>query len=316
MEAVLEKKIKKIKRSINKKRIGIQEDKSKVEKLGEETDAVIPDDLDIMYAGKLCRMLVEMEVSAGNIISGYERKYPNMPDTTKEKLANQKDVFLDKFATAKKDLSKMIEKHPLWDRMSGIRGFTSYQLGLVMSYIKDISRFNSPSALMVYSGIGAISDNETGRAYPITKANIPKIKEIYSRQGKEFKGFNTALSGRMFTICDCLIRAKGFFYYNYLDQRKRLEERAKNEGMIEWKGEGEERKAYMKDKKTQSLIMWSERNARRRMARILLHLIWKEWRELKGLPTRDSYVADQLKHTTIISLDQVLRADAKQPKAE
>lgn len=185
-----------------------------------------------------------------------------------------------------------------------------------MSYMKDVSRFDSPSALMVYSGIGAISDNETGKSYPVTKANIAKIKEIYSRQGREFKGFNTALSGRMYTICDCLIRAKGFFYYKYLDMRKRLEERAKAEGGIEWRGEETEKKAYMLGKNNQSLIMWSERNARRRIARILLHLIWEEWRKLKGLSTKGSYVQDILKHTTIISLDQVLKADAKKPKTE
>lgn len=316
METAIQEKRKKVKRVINNKRIEIKEEKATVDKLDVEALAVIPEDLDVMYAGKLCNMLVKMEVSAGNIISGYERKYPGMPEEMKLNLQTQKEAFLDKFSTAKKDLSKVIEKHPLWKKVSGIKGFTAYQLGLVMSYMKDVSRFNSPSALMIYSGIGAVSDNETGRSYPVTKANISKIKEIYSRQGKEFKGFNTALSGRMFTICDCLIRSKGFFYYKYLDMRKRLEERAKTEGGVEWRGEGTEKKAYMVGKNNQSLIMWSERNARRRIARILLHLIWEEWRKLKGLSARESFVQEKLGHTGLVTLDQVLKADAKKPKTD
>lgn len=42
------------KKKVNAKRIEIQDEKSQVDKLGEETVPVQPQNVEVMYAGKLC----------------------------------------------------------------------------------------------------------------------------------------------------------------------------------------------------------------------------------------------------------------------
>jgi hypothetical protein len=302
--------VKEVKKDITRKRVEIKETKETVEAMGEEVEAVVPPDLESMYAGKLCNILVKAEVSAGNIISGYERKYPSMPPELKEKLLAEKDMFLDKFKSAKDSLSKIVEKHPLWERLKGIKGFSPYQLGLLISYIKDIKRFENFSQLSVYSGLASITDVETKKSYPITKGNINIIKEIYAKRGKEFKGFNTEMSGRMFVVTECLIRSQGFFYRQMLQMRERLEAKAINDGRCEKIGEGETAKWYMKGKNKQSLISWSLSNAKRRIATMLLYFVWEQWKMVENIPIRDLYVMEILSHKTKVTLAEVLKADS------
>jgi hypothetical protein len=136
--------------------------------------------------------------------------------------------------------------------------------------------------------------------------------------GKEFKGFNTDFSGRMFVIIDCLLRAKGWFYTYYSGIRSRLETRALNGGETfvatiqdqkESKGIMKAGHHYMKGKKNQSLIMWSDKNAKRRVARTFLHFLWTEWRDIAGLEVRLPYAIDYLGHSGLIKLEEVIKAD-------
>jgi hypothetical protein len=215
-------------------------------------------------------------------------------------------------------VEKIVKKHPLWERLEGIKGFTAYQLALIMAYTKDISKFDTPSKYVVYAGIGVIN------GMPITKANLNKIKEYYSSQGKEFKGFHTVFAGRMLgVVADCLIRPKGFFYNMYLNIRKRLVERCINGGEVveqekEVKGKDgvvrKEKRYYMKNKKNQSLEAFTHSNAKRRIVRTLLHLIWTEWRTLRELPVRNPYPHDYLGHTSLITLEEVKAYDSKNGK--
>ena len=305
---------KKVKKSITKKRIEIADEISTVPNLGEEVFAVMPEDMAVMYSGKLCAMLIKGNVASQNILKGYLRQYPDIEENTKKQLeALQKD-FASDFELAKNRTNKIASTHPLYNRLSGIKGISGYQIALLMSYIKDISRFDTPSKLCVYAGMASVN------GMPVVKANINKISEYNtSTFGKEFKGFNTELSGRMFVIIDCLIRAKGFFYTYYLGIRERLEKRALNGGETfvatieqqkESKGVMKAGHHYMKGKKNQSLIMWSDKNAKRRVARTFLHIFWKEWREISELPIRHPYVVDYLQHSGIITLEQILKADS------
>lgn len=305
---------KEVKKKITRKRVEITEIKSTVDNLGEETLAVLPEDMAIMYAGKLCAMLIKNNVASQNILAGYLRQYPDIDENTKKQLeALQKD-FSDDFELAKKRTNKTASTHPLYDKLSGIKGISGYQIALLMSYVKDISRFDTPSSLCVYAGMASVN------GMPVTKANINKINEYRtSTFGKEFKGFNTELSGRMFVIVDCLIRSKGFFYNYYAGIRQRLEKRALNgnetfvatiEQQKESKGIMKAGHHYMKGKKNQSLIMWSDKNAKRRVARTFLHIFWKEWREIAGLPIRHPYAVSYLGHNTMIGLDEILLADS------
>jgi hypothetical protein len=291
-----------VKRNINTKRIEIQEEKSTVDALDDAPITIHPEDLEMMFVGKACLNLMKSSVATSNMLSGYKRAYENRvtPETFSrlEELGAQFDTDFERF---KRRATSIASTHPLWNRFKDIRGFSAYQLALVMAMMKDISRFEKSSALMVYSGLAAVG------GMPVTKANIAKLKEHYFKQGKEFKGFNTLMSGRMFVIVESMLKQKGYFYNMFTRLRERLEARARNEGSVELI----DGKEYMKGKKNQSLIMWSMRNAQRRCARTLLQMIWLEWRQLRQLPTRDEYVYDYLGHdkSSFITLDEVLKVD-------
>lgn len=302
-----------VKKKINVDRLNIQDEKSKVDALGEITKTVEPEDIIAMYTGKLCVMLIKNKVRAMNIKSGYLRAYKGrITPQLKETLDSLEDMFNKDFESTKDHISKYLRKHDLWKRMGFIRGLSEYQLALIMAYVKDIEKFDTPSKLCVYSGMASINN------IPVTKANIEKIKKLYFDEGKEFKGFNTEMSGRVLVLVDCLLRAQGYFTNMYQKMRIRLEKRKINEGgtYISTEKDVEESKVdgipkmtlgrhYIKDRKNQSLEAWSDANAKRRVARTFLHLMWTEWRLLKDLPVRNPYPIDYLGHNELISIDDI-----------
>lgn len=306
--------VEKTKKKITKKRIEIQDDKAEAGKLGPVTKAILPEDFSVMYAGKMCILSIKNSVASRNILSAYIRDYPDLSPDTLEELKTLQGEFSEDFERAKARTNKIASKHPLYKRLGGIKGISAYQIALLMSYIKDISRFDTPTKLCVYAGMASVN------GMPVIKANINRIKDyMFETRGREFKGFNTELSGRMFVIVDCLIRSKGYFYNMYCGLRIRLEKRSMNEGSC-FQATAEDRKAsgnvmeigkyYMKNKKNQSLIMWSDKNAKRRIARTFLHLFYAEWRTLLDLPVRNPYPVDYLGHNSLITLEEVLKADS------
>lgn len=287
--------------------------------LGEEPQALMPEDVVLMFAGKLVNELLKQSTASKNMLAGYERAYgeiyPGVGVVLEEFLAE----FLKGFAEAKKQLIKIGELHPLSHRLCKIRGFTPYQLALVMSHIKDIGRFDTPSKLMVYAGVGV------KYGLKVCKRNMNKIRQIqherYTGAPEDYTefGYNTALQGRMYVISDSLLRARGFFYDFYTGIRARLEERAINNDetfvCTVDQAKGTKMKAgerYMKGRNTQSLIAWSNSNAKARVQRTILHMIYKEWRDLRGLPCRNPYPIDYLGHSQYIKLEDVLRFEAKE----
>lgn len=299
-------KVLKVKKTITRKRIEIKDAKASVGKLGTETVASLPEDFKIMFAGKLQELLIKDRVKCSNILGALLKSYSIVDPSIQLYLESQIEGFQKNFDKSKNALKGFAEEHPLWERFSGVRGFSSSQLALVMAQIKDISKFDTASKLMIYSGIGCVQDAD-GRGIAVTKANINKIKEIYFAKGQEFAGFNTVLSGRMHVISECLIKQKGFFYDFYTKMRERLAEKAINEHRCELKGED----YYMKDKKNLSLKLWTQKNAMRRISRTLLHLIWTEWRLLNGLDVRAPYPIQYLGHKQFITLDEILAFDAR-----
>ena len=319
IEELKAEKIVKVKKSITKKRLQVTAEKSEVLPMGEEIMATIPDDLDTMFAGKLCQIFIDSEVAAGNVAYAFKKQYGNMPKAMTDKIDELIEEYHKSFETVKKKATKIAEASALWQKMKGVKGFSAYQLALIMTYMKNPDRFPTPSQLCVYAGVSSLH----GKG--IAKNSINFIRDKYHEEGKEFGGFNTKLSGRMFVITECLMRQKGWFYHFSQRTRKRLEETAMREGrtfqmteelIVKYKKEGWKLSAenvgkwYMKDRKNQSLIAWSNSNANRRISRTLLHLIWREWRLLKGLEVRDPYPVEYLGHTTIITLEEIQKFDA------
>ncbi len=211
------------KKKMTTSRVSISKEKSNVGKLGPKTEAFIPDDLEVMFAAKNSLDLINLQTRSTNALGAYFRDYPEITDDIRDRLLSQTKIFNDNFELAKQQTIKLCEKHPLWKKFAAIKGFTAYQLGILMSCIKDPTKFHTPSALMMYAGLG------TYKGLPVNKLNMNKIKEIYHSEGKEFKGFHTTMSGRMEVITDCLMRGQGWFYMFY--NRKKLQkiEKAQNE---------------------------------------------------------------------------------------
>lgn len=312
--------VKDVRLKLTKNRIKGQEIRSSTdEPLGPETTAVSPEDVELMYVGKLGVMLLKQKVAATNQLKGYVRAYGEVHPGMEATLEKHLDIFSEQFDRIKSHLNKIALDHPLAQSITRVKGINGYQLGIIMAMIKDISRFATPSRLMVYAGVCSKF------GLKVCKKNIHRIREISSEQYTgdleeytEF-GYNTMLQQRMYILTDCLLRTNPFFQDFYQNTRKRLIQRAINGGEC-WLPSDEERKGtkmkkdtyYMKGRKTQSLEAWSNSNARWRVARTMLHFIYKEWREYAGLSVRNPYPIDYQGHQKYISLDDVLRGQERE----
>jgi hypothetical protein len=262
-------------------------------------NTVLPEDLRVMFFGKQALELIEMRVRATNQLKAYEKSYPEVMTLVKESLDDTVEEIYSKFDTVKRRMSREIEKHPLWERMGFIKGLSSYNMAIIMSQIKNINRFGVPSALCVYAGIASIG------GHAITKAKIKDIKEVSAEHGKDFKGFNTGLSGRLFVLSDCFFRSRGFFYEYYLRLKERLYKQAINDGRTVQREDGV---LIMKGKNNHPLKAWAHANARRRTLRVFLHILWQEWRKVNNLLVdKKSYAVDYLGHRQYITIEDVYR---------
>jgi hypothetical protein len=346
-------KIRETKKKLTK--IRIKEKKVRNEKLGEITSPVevaITDDYFIIFGGKFMDNVIRNEVRISNMKTAFVKTYgANVTPAMKEKMQEFIDMYEHENEMLKKALVKLVKAHPLWSKMEGIKGFTPYALGLIMSYIKDIRRFDTSSKLCVYGGVACIN----GKA--ISKTNIHEINQYYHDNGKftgkrTSFGFNTKLSGRLYVIGDSLIRAQGKLYENYVQIKMRIYEniiadptrtfKATAEDVAKYKASKltenelakqqeqndgvpfkdgtpkgmQEGEYYMMGRKCQSAKIWSHINAKRRILRILLCLLYKEWRTLNGLPVRNPYVQDYLGHNTFITIEEIREYDKKKSKEE
>ena len=290
------------------------------DKMGPETDPVHPEDLRLMYVGKLMTNILKMKVAAANQLKGYDRAYGETHPEVLELLVEDLEGFEKDFERTKKRITKLAEEHPLSVRLCKIKGFTPYSLALIMAYIKDIGRFDTPSRLCVYAGVAPKGNVK------VCKRNMHELNrlklEAYTGEADDYKnfGYNTELQGRMYVIADCLMRAGGWFYNQYGQIRQRLTERAINDGMTfkptqdqlkASKGKMKPGSLYMVGRVNQSLEAWTNSGAKVRLARNLLHFIYTEWRILRDMPVRNPYPLDYLGHKTLITLEDVLRYEAK-----
>lgn len=327
-----------VKKVITRKRNEIQEAKMEAGKLGEETVAFIPEeDIEVMFAAENVINLIKQEVQSENKLKALYRTYPEITDDLKNRLKAQTEIFAQNREIAKKQITKIVEKHPLWKQFEPIKGFTPYQLGILMGLIKDPTKFATPGKLMMYAGLGV------WKGLPVTKMHLNKIKDGYLNEGREFKGFNTMFGGRMEVITDCLMRGGGWFYDFYNRKKTYKIEKARNTqlnvsepGVIEVDNQGqitatpngrfcfvatkEDHKAsngvmevgkeYMWGKKNQSLVSFADRTAKKSMKRILLHLVYSKWLEHKGITPRIPYAIEYLGHNHHIKLEEITNYDS------
>lgn len=224
-----------VKKQLTDKRVEEEQIKRDAGKLGDETEVIMPDpeDIEVMYCGKMCNFLIKTRVASENIVSSWLRQYKDMDESSKNQLLDLQNEYEKSFENFKNKVTKIVSQHPLYQRFASVRGFTPYMLSMIMALTKDIARFPTPSKYMIYAGQGMIEDPATGRDIPVTKANINRIKQIYQAQGREFKGFNTVLSGRMHVAAESVLKQRGYFYDLYQKIVKRLVHRVITEGDYE-----------------------------------------------------------------------------------
>lgn len=310
-------------------RVEVKKAKPSRLKLGDETIPIVPpNDIEVMFLGKALDLLGNQQVRMENTLSGMLRAYgeDKMKETVKENLERYIKSFKADFDRTKRQVTRIVDMHPLAEKLCKIRGFTSYQLAMIMAEIKDPKRFPSPSNLFVYAGVAP----RNGIA--VVKANIPllrmqKHEEYAGEKPDDFKefGFNTTLSKRLYVAGESLIKQKGFFYYQYSNMKPRLQEYAINTGKTFVATEEDRKKSngvmevgkrYMVDRKNFSLDMWSHKNAFKRIQKLLLHFIWCEWCSMVGYEPRELYVIEYLGHKSKITLDECLRYEAGQKMLE
>ena len=286
-------------------------------KLGEITIPNQATDMEVMFLGKMMLHNIEQGTRMGNMHRGLMESYGNVPEEAKERMTFYKDSFEKDFEEQKKVATKIIATHPLSKKLCQIKGFTEYQLGIVMACMKDVKRFPSPSNLFVYAGVapknGIVVTKGTMALHRMAK------HEFYGEgnEPEDFKefGFNTTFKQRMYIIGESILKQKGFFYNEFLKARKHLEERAINNGECFVATELDQKTSkgimragerYMVGKKNQSLIMWSYKNAFWRQCRTLLHFIYCEWCELEGIQARELYCIEYLGHQRKMTIDECL----------
>jgi hypothetical protein len=313
-----------IKKNLTRIRIVEQNLKSVNGKLGPITIAVTPEDIKVMFLGKMALDMIKNKVRYINRLKGYKDDYNYIEDYVFTDLKASIDIYADKFDEVKKLINKEVSDHPLVEKFTQIKGITGYRIALLMAMIKDISKFETASKLMVYSGLASID------GMPVNKANLNKIKEYYSTsKNKELKGFNTQLSSQvLYLIVPGMIKTKGWAYHYTRGLKERLRERCINNNEVFIATEEDVRNSkerdddgniiekskpkmqagryYMKGRKNFSLDSFTDKNAKRRLGRIFLHILWEEWRKMKGLPVRVPYPIDYLGHTQYIKFEDIL----------
>lgn len=272
--------------------------------LGEETLAVLPEDLELMYIGKMCFLLMQEKVALSNQMVGFLRYYGEIDPTVKEQLEAMKNETMKKFEQTRLELEKKIKKHPLVLRLCGIKGLTPYRLAMMMAMIKDPRRFPTPSKLAVYAGVASKADLK------VCKLNLNKIR--LATNNPDF-GYNTKLQGQLYILAESLLKSKGYFFKMYADMKPRLVGEAIAAGKCRMlteeevaEGKGEAGRYYMEGRTKQTVEQWAHSNCLTRIGRTILHLIYAEWMLHLGVTPRNPYVFEYLGHTSRITIEDIL----------
>lgn len=286
----LTKEQKKIRQQVNKMNLATQKFKEKYapNKLGVETKLGDIDDVEAFLYGKMLQNLTQNMVRATNQEKALERNFPDKQfnNIQKERIKQINTMFEDIALTTRKQLEKHLNNNILCNRISQIKGITTYRVALLMAEIKDITRFEKPSAFAVYAGIAPYKNKK------ISKNTIREIRE--DKQNPEW-GFNTNLSQQFYIIVEQFIKSKGFFYDYYSKVKKMILARvARNQESFEFTEEMKLEMAknkenhkmivgkhYMKNKKNQSVEMFCHSSAFWKTASLFGNILYEEWWKIK-----------------------------------
>ena len=299
----------------------MEEDNFMLGLLSAGQDPVTSHDLLVMFAAFRYERDKAARLAVNQKLLMYKKQYTNFPDFVWTQMEEILAVSKESEMEAKRILSEYVNNHPLAQRLCKIQRFSPHRLGSIMGHIRYPERFRNPSALCVYAGVSC----KNGVA--LSMSNYRELNEMKKKsfQGleEEFKsyGHHTRLAKEMYLAAKTMLASKSdrSWFRDYYDrQKQRLIDRAKSQEeafevnrkfLKENKGKGYELgKWYMKDRKKFSLNMWAHSGALRRMQKVLLHLVYTEWMEIRGIPAKNPYPVEYIdgcRH--LIRLEEILK---------
>lgn len=179
-------------------------------------------------------------------------------------------------------IEKMCRRFPIYTWLKKQKGVGPTLCGVILSEV-DIHRASTPSALWKFAGL----DVQNGHAPRRTKG-----------QKNTYNAFlRTKLVGVM---GDCMIKANSTWRDHY-DNEKVRKQNTLVDACMGCDGTGKAKKGESKGKKCKNCngtggpAPWGEsdghrhRAAIRKMVKMFLLELWKEWRAMEGLPVHESY---------------------------
>ena len=172
------------------------------------------------------------------------------------------------------EIRGLVISHPAWPWLNQVKGVGMENIGKVIAFVGDISRFPTVSKLWSYSG------------YSVKNGEAPR----------KVKGQKVTWNKNLRIMCwrlgVSLIRARGAYYHYYQEMKVMYERRY--EGRIVKAKKGESVPAGM------ITIKHIHNMALRRMIKIFLSHLWEVWREAEGLAVSAPYAIDRLGYVTPI----------------
>jgi len=187
-------------------------------------------------------------------------------------------------------LEGFVKKHPAYDWFSKVKGIGNVNIGKVVALI-DIEKASMVSKLWRFAGFGCGEDGKAERM----------------RRGEKLH-YNKTLKAMCWRLAKSLIRAKGHYYDYYLEQKQRIVDRLKAEGITivpsdklpKEKGKHVEKNGYFGLGHVDMMAM-------RKMIKLFLSHLWEEWRKAEGLKVTKPYVHAIKGHSDFISAEEFVQ---------
>jgi len=190
------------------------------------------------------------------------------------------DLFKTMERKSLSEIRRLLKHHAIWPWLEAQKGCGPTMAGVICSTI-DIRRAGTPSALWAFAGLHV--DNATGRA-------------VKRKRGEKLN-HNPFLKAKLVKVlADCMIKSKSPWtehYYAYKTRKKN--ERVDKCMACDGRGKYKDGKTCQNCGGTGGPAPWGSSDAHRDMAarrymiKMFLLALWKEWREIEGLPTGDTY---------------------------
>lgn len=185
-----------------------------------------------------------------------------------------------------KEMRSRIRSHPAYPWFSKVKGIGDLNIGKVVGFI-DIQKAENISKLWRYAGFGVIEG----------KRERPK-------EGERLH-YNKRLKTMCWRLGKSLIRAAGPYYHFYKEQKKKITEKLKGDGIkiIPSAKLPKDKRGKKYEPPGTMSVGHVDFMATRKMIKLFLSHLWIKWREAEGLKVTMPYAHDIMGHTDYVDPD-------------